>query len=212
MHEPEVCDGYGDYRHMDIRRFHLAKPVRILLLGLLAGVIATTAASMAQSPTTTTVRVQGPATAVPVGQSFTVNIYSDDAVDLGSFEFQYLFDPAIVSATVEDIHLAGFLGSTGRNTGELRLPAAQGSAAGWYGAYSYGGASGPAGSGLLATVAMTAQAAGSSTLATVSTQVTDIDGNPLAVATQSDTVRVTDGPPADQYPIFLPMLLRSGGA
>jgi hypothetical protein len=47
---------------------------------------------------------------VTAGETFTVMI--DDASDLGAFEFELFYIPAIV--TVEDVTVGEFLGSTGR--------------------------------------------------------------------------------------------------
>lgn len=151
-------------------------------------------------------RIVGPETPVQVGQPLTVNIYIDNASNLGSFEFEFVFDSATVSATPADLHLADFLGSTGRITGELRRAAAPPDPdRAIFGAYSYGPRTGPNGSGLLATVTMTALAAGSSPLTLEGLQVTDIQGLLVDSTYEGDSIEVSGE--SSRYPLYLPVLL-----
>jgi hypothetical protein len=129
----------------------------------------------------------------------------ENAQDLGAFEFEYDFSPAIASATVDDIQLAGMLGSTGRTTGALRLASAPGRpGVPLFGAYSYGAANGPNGSGVLATIAMTAVSPGTSQLGLSGLKVTNVTGNELLANAISGSVTVIAAPRL----IYLPLLLR----
>ncbi len=160
--------------------------------------------SDAQPPLT--VRVLGPASPVPVGRMFTVTVEIENAQDLGAFEFEYNFTPAVASAAVDNIQLGGMLGSTGRTTGALRLASAPGRpGVPLFGAYSYGAASGPNGSGVLATVTMTAVSPGASQLSLSGLKVTDVAGNEVLSSATAGGVTVVAGL---RY-IYLPLLLRS---
>ena len=151
-------------------------------------------------------RIVAPETPVQVGDQLRVDIYVDDASNLGSFEFEFVFDSTVVSATPADLHLADFLGSTGRITGELRraaVPPDPNRAI--FGAYSYGPRPGPNGSGLLASVTMTAVAAGSSTLTLDGLQITDIQGLLVESSYEGDSIAVSGE--SSPHPLYLPMLL-----
>lgn len=164
--------------------------------------------SDAQPPVT--VRVLGPTAVVPAGQAFTVTIAVENAQNLGAFEFEYNFTPAIVSATAYDIQLSSLLGSTGRTTGDLRLASVPGQpGVPLFGAYSYGAASGPNGSGVVATVTMTAVAPGTSQLSLSGLKVTDVTGAEVTVVTTAGSVTVGE---SLQRSIYLPLLRRTSGS
>jgi hypothetical protein len=173
----------------------------VLLLALVWAI--TDGRSDAQPPVT--VRVLSLTSTVQAGQAFTVTVMIENAQDLGAFEFEYDFSPAIASATVDDIQLAGMLGSTGRTTGALRLASAPGRpGVPLFGAYSYGAANGPNGSGVLATVAMTALSPGTSQLSLSGLKVTNVAGSGQLATAVAGSVTVVAAP----RPIYLPLLLR----
>ncbi len=151
------------------------------------------------------VRVQGPATPVVVGQPFVVTLLAENVQNLGAFEFEYRFAPAIVSGTVNNIQLAPFLGSTGRTTGALRLASAPGQpGVPLFGAYSYGAANGPGGNAVLATVSMTAVAPGVSPLSVTGLKMTTITGDEIAAISTASSVTVIS-----QRMIYMPLLRRN---
>lgn len=161
--------------------------------------------SAAQPPLA--VRVQGPAAPVVVGQPFEVTLLAENAQDLGAFEFEYNFTPAVASATVDDIQLGDFLGSTGRTTGALRLASAPGRpGVPLFGAYSYGVADGPEGSGVLATVSMMAVAPGASPLSLTGLKMTDTTGDEVVAVSTAGSVTVI----AERL-IYMPLLRRNSG-
>lgn len=161
--------------------------------------------STAQGPMT--VRVLGPTTPVPAGQAFIVTVAIENVQNLGAFEFEYNFNPVVASATVDNIQLSSLLGSTGRTTGSLRLASAPGRpGVPLFGAYSYGTASGPNGSGILATVTMSAVAAGTSQLSLSGLKVTNVAGQEVTVVSTSGSVTVGGPPPRS---IYMPLLRRN---
>jgi hypothetical protein len=110
-----------------------------------------------QGPTLSLVGAPG---SVSAGDSaFTVEVRIAGVTDLGTYEWQLSYDPAIVELTdppASAVTNGGFLGSTGRSVscqGPL-LPPSAGLEAGEvrFGCNSQGSAGGPNGSGLLSTV------------------------------------------------------------
>lgn len=177
----------------------------LLLLTLLWAALSERSA--AQLPVT--VRVLGPSAPVPSGQSFLVTIAIENVQNLGAFEFEYNFNPVVAGATVDNIQLNSLLGSTGRTTGSLRLASAPGrTGVPLFGAYSYGTAAGPNGNGVLATVTMSAVAAGTSQLSLSGLKVTNVAGQELTVVSTSGSVTVGGSPPRS---IYLPLLRRNSG-
>jgi hypothetical protein len=178
--------------------------------GALALVLLTLALSLlngrSDAQPSAVVRVLGPSVAVPAGRIFTVTVSIENAQDLGAFEFGFDSTPTIASATVDDIQLAGMLGSTGRTTGALRLASAPDRpGVPLFGAYSYGAASGPNGSGVLATVTMTAISPGTSQLSLSGLKVTNAAGYEVLSSATAGSVTVVAG----SRTIYLPLLLRS---
>lgn len=181
----------------------IAAMVWIALIAILA---AGSTASQAAPDAPITLTVVGPVQPVPAGQTFLVTIRASQAVDLGAFEFGVAINQVVLNTQPEWMALTPFLGSTGRSTGELRIANPASLTQPVFGAYSYGAASGPAGSGDLATVQFRALAPGSSTINLTQVQVTDTDANvlPLTVVASSVTV----APSSSLRQLFLPMLLR----
>ena len=99
------------------------------------------------------------------------------------------------------------MGSTGRTTGALRLASAPGRpGVPLFGAYSYGTAAGPNGSGILATVTMRAVAAGTSPLSLSGLKVTNVAGQEVTVVSTSGSVTVGGSLPRS---IYMPLLRRN---
>ncbi len=154
------------------------------------------------------VRVVGPASPVAMGQSFVALVTVEGASNLGAYEFEFNFDPAIVSATVNNFQLGPLLSSTGRNSAALRLASSPNQpGVPLFGAYSYGDQPGPSGNGVLATVAMLAEAPGVSSLTLTRLKVTDVNGDEVSALASSGSVTVIE---ATVRPIYLPLLWRHG--
>lgn len=154
-----------------------------------------TAVTMASSPVWSqppepTVRIEPASLQVSPGRSVQATIEIDDVKNLGAFQFDLTYDPAIVE--VESITLGDFPGSTGRSVNPLGPRIEAGKAV--YGAFSFGDSAGPDGSGTLATVTLTAQAGGQTPLGLGSVQIIDIGGGRITVASQGATVTVSGSP------------------
>jgi hypothetical protein len=179
---------------------------RLVLAALLLTLMWTAISSRGDAQSAATVRVVGPTATVPVGQPFVVTIAIENAANLGAFEFAYQFDPAVATATANDIQLGSLLGSSGRTTGQLRLASAPGQpGTPLYGAYSYGAGAGPNGNGVLATVAMTAAGPGVSQLRLTGLKVTNAQGDEYSVSSTAGSVTVGNAARL----IYLPLLRRS---
>ncbi|MER2600400.1 MAG: cohesin domain-containing protein [Caldilineales bacterium] len=182
----------------------------LLFLFALLSLLATVGGNYhaAAAPLAAAVRVIGPASPIVTGQPFVVTIIADEVTDLGAFEFEYRFNADIATTTVNAIELGALLGSTGRTTGVLRLASAPGQpGVPLFGAYSYGEAAGAAGNGVLATVTMTANAPGTSTLRLTELKITDRSGSVLASTAVAGSVTVIA--PTVTRPIYLPLLRRN---
>lgn len=183
---------------------HVLLPTLVLVASLLASGV-----SHATPMIPTTLTVVGPSAPVALGQRYSAEVLIDGADNLGSFEFRLVFDPTVTSTSVEEVRLAGFLGNTGRDLGELRLASPSAGGTGLtYGAYSFGMPAGASGSGLLASVELTAIAAGESSLELEDVVITDVAGNQQDVETTGGRVRVVDEEPPPSQTLFLPVLLR----
>jgi len=140
-----------------------------------------------------TVRIAPAASSVEAEAVFTVDIVIEDVEDLGGFEFDLTYDPAIVQVT--DVSLGPFLGSTGRNTGTIGPEIDNTTGRVSFGAFSFGTELGPSGTGTLATITLSAAGAGTSLLDLQNTQVTDTQGNLQTPVTEEDgTVTVVASP------------------
>lgn len=180
----------------------------VALLALAMAWAFLTAGSAAQPPVT--VRVLGPAAPVAVGQTFAVTVALENVENLGAFEFEYNFNPAIASSTVNNIALGPMLGATGRTTGVLRLASSPNRpGAPLFGAYSYGNLNGPNGNGVLATIAMTAVAPGITQLNLTGLKVTDAAGEELQSTAIAGSVTIAG---ATQRPLYLPLLRRNSAS
>jgi hypothetical protein len=135
--------------------------------------------------------IEPPDQDVPLsGGSFVVDVIVDDTSDLGAFEFDLVYDPAVVH--VEDIALGPFLSSTGRNVSEVGPVIDNLAGRTTYGAYSVGIGSGPNGNGIVATITLSPQTTGESNLILEKEQLADVDGNAIPSTTSDGHVTVTN--------------------
>jgi len=108
---------------------------------------------------------------VAPGQTFSVNVMAGGATDLGAFQFDILYDPAVVSVTT--IELGPFLGSTGRTAQPLEASIDNATGTATFAAFSFGSSAGPEGTGLLAAITLAALGQGASALNLQNVLVTD---------------------------------------
>jgi PKD repeat protein len=120
----------------------------------------------------------------------TFNVAVQDVVDLGSFEFDLAFDPALMR--VDDVALGDLLGSTGRSVGELGPSIDNAAGTLTYGGFSFGTPAGPTGDGTLAVITYTTLITpGVSPLDLSNVQLSDTDATPLPVASVDGSLEIT---------------------
>ena len=131
-------------------------------------------------------RVEPASSTVMPGETFTVAVEIEGAVNLGGFQWTLSFDPAVVQ--VQEVTLGGFLASTGRNSATLGPEVDNDAGTVTFGAFSFGDQPGPNGNGVLAILTLTAQGTGDSPLALKSVQVADTGGQTQAVTAKGGRV------------------------
>jgi hypothetical protein len=136
-----------------------------------------------------TMRIDPAINNVEAGQPFIVNVMIDGAVNLGAFQFDLIYDPAVV--TVTDVALGPFVGSTGRTAQSVgpTIDNRVGTLA--FGAFSFGSTAGPAGTGVLATIRFRAEGPGTSALGLQNVVVTDPMANAQPASVEGGVVTVT---------------------
>lgn len=162
----------------------------VLLLSLAALVIRGPLAE-AESPDPI-VRLAPASVQVNAGETVQITVEIEDIANLGAFQFDLTYDPTIVA--VESITLGDFPDSTGRNVNPLGPRIEAGKAV--YGAFSFGDAAGPAGSGTLAIITLKALAGGETPLGLQNVQVVDVSGTRIPISTAGATVTVSGTAPA----------------
>jgi hypothetical protein len=146
-------------------------------------------------PPTCDIRMEPASKTVGQGSSFTFDVWIDNVVDLGGFQFDLDYNPSVVNVDVSSYGGAEpgpFPGSTGRSVFETGPTVNNTTGDMTYGVYTTGAASGASGSGTLATIYFTAENPGTSTLGLSNVQVTDTAGNVMPCNPPVDgTVEVT---------------------
>ena len=152
-----------------------------------------------QSPT---VRIEPAQSTVTAGETFTVSVMIDDASDLGGFEFDLLYIPAII--TVGDVTLGDFPGSTGRTVIPIGPIIDNEAGKTSFGATTAGIGPGPNGMGELAIISLTARGEGESPLDLQNVLLVDTFVNPQVATDEDGSVLVESGPTPTATPIETP--------
>jgi hypothetical protein len=153
------------------------------------------------TPTTPLIRFDPAHVRVGTGETFTVSLQIDGPDDLGAYQVDLLYDPAVVQ--VVTVTLGPLLSSTGR-TAALLGPATRNPGQTTFAAYSYGHASGVSQSGTLAQVQLRAIRMGNTALRLDNIQLTDPQANLQAAQATAGQVEVTA-----LYAVFLPIVVKS---
>jgi len=125
----------------------------------------------------------------------TVDVRVEDITDLGGFEFQLDYDPAIVY--VDDVTLGSFLGSGGKNTAALGPTIDNGSGSVTFGGFSYGSGTGADGTGTLATITFSPQVTGTTALTLSNVQMRDSLNYEIPADPQDGEIEVVEYPFGD---------------
>lgn len=187
----------------NIRRGSLAFSLFVSFLSILLGKpLLVDALGSSWSPLDPLVAINPPEMAVDPGDKFTVDVLIEDASDLGSYEFKMDFTPSVVE--VVGAADGGFLKSTGRTVIPLGPDIDNEVGIVAFGAISTGSASGPEGSGKLATISLEAVGEGITKLDLDDVKVLDTSAGKMAVTVEDGQVTVGDVPTPTQTPTATP--------
>ncbi len=166
-------------------------------LALLAVLLTWAAPALAQA--TPRIRLASEQVTVAAGQATSVDVLVEDAVNLGSFQFDVLYDPDLVE--VKTVQLGDFLGQTGRQPNPLG-PRTDRPGDTAFGAFTLGVADqrGPDGGGRLATLQLVGKRAGTASLRLDRVQATDPQGRPIALAATTPAPSASPAAPASITP------------
>ncbi|MCP4167900.1 MAG: VWA domain-containing protein [Chloroflexi bacterium] len=132
----------------------------------------------------------------------TLTLRIQDAVDVGAFQTDLVFDPGIVQ--VENITLTDILGDTGRIVSPLGPTIDNGIGRATFGAFTLGDQAGFSGTGGLAVITLRAHGLGETNFSLQQTGVGDTQGEALPLgALNASHIQVTD-----HLQHYLPMLIR----
>ena len=147
------------------------------------------------------VRIAPATSFVGIGEVFSVEVVISDAMDLGAYQFEMDFDPAVVRA--RDVEDASFLGSTGRTPIAIinKIDNTEGTLA--FGVISIGTDPGPSGMGVLATITLEAQGGGSTALHLFNVKASDTKPAEQPV-TVEDGVVIVGG-----QRVYLPIVMKN---
>jgi len=148
------------------------------------------------------IRVSSPASAT-VYKSFTADILIDAPQNLGGFEFDLVFNPAILQ--VQRAILGDLLGRTGRTAEPLGPMISNTAGTIAFGGYTYGTQAGATSGGVLGRITFLATAVGHSTLNIQDAILADIKGNPAQATYQGAMVEVRPAS-TPRYRVHLPLI------
>jgi len=161
-------------------------------------------AAPALAPKATSLARQGPTvrtdpieSVVHLGETFDISVMIEEAGDLGGFEFTLFF--VSTTLTVDSVTVGDFVGSTGRSVIPVGPTIQAGKVS--LGVATVGSAPGPSGTGVLATITLTAQGSGQSPLDLQNVLVLDTNA-------QHQTPTVEDGVVQVRFAVYLPLILK----
>jgi len=163
------------------------KQLRVIsLLVLMVGAVCILEVNAA-SPDTT-VRIEPTHLAVSLNEAFVVKVVIEGAEDVAAFQFDLIYRPSIVQVT--EATLGDFLGSTGRSVMPIGPTVDNQQGRMSLGAISFGDATGPSGTGVLATITCVARGEGISVLQLQNVQVLDSQADAQSVTVENGQVEV----------------------
>ncbi len=127
---------------------------------------------------------------VDLNEAFIVNVVIEEANNLAAFEFDLIYDPAILQVT--EVAVGDFLESTGNSAVAMGPEVNHAEGRTTFGAVSFGGKPGVNGTGVLATINCVAQREGRTTLGLQEVQVLDTAASVQQVTVEDGQVMVGD--------------------
>jgi hypothetical protein len=150
---------------------------------------------------TSIVKVEPREISVDPQDSFDVSVAIEYVADLGGFQFDLRYDPALLQVT--DVTLGDLLGSTGRSIVDIPIIVDNDSGRVTVAGASFGTAPGPNEDGVLAEVTLSARRHGKGSLWLENIKVLDTDANRQGAVSQGAAVSVS----ASDY-AYLPLIVR----
>jgi hypothetical protein len=164
----------GDIDAFDLQRFAAAwgttcpAPMRSLQV---------TSANLTPASTAAGLKLMPSSLQVEPGSRFTMTVAIRDAINVGVFQTDLVYDPGVLH--VEGVSIGPFLGSSGRAVFPLHPSIDHSSGRATFGAFTFGSQPGASGSGDMAYIVLQMQSAGQTTLNFQQTGLGDPQGNPL---------------------------------
>ncbi len=175
-------------------------PLSVFLATLSSAQAGPTSGVLNLAQTDGLVRVEPAVTTVENGETFRIDIWIDNAEDLGGFQFILNYDPALIEVPkqTDPMILGDLIGSTGRTPMEVvnELDPVAGTIS--YAVITTGSSPGANGEGLLAFVELRARALGSSPLDLADVEIADTGGRQQTVSIGNGLVIVAASPNPDQ--------------
>ncbi len=190
----------GDIDVFDLQRFAAAW-----------GTVCTTAqalqspdiAGLPQEATAVSIGLIPASVRVTPGDLFTQTVRIQDAANVGAFQTDLVYDPAVVR--VEGVTIGSFLGSTGRTVTPLGPAIDNSKGRVTFGAFTFGAQPGASEAGDLAYVRLLAQTIGQTALDFQQTAVSDPQGDPAPIGALSGGVVIV----RSQHQVYLPTISKS---
>lgn len=158
-----------------------------------------------QSPAAVRMSLLPAAADVGLGNQFTLTVRIQDAVSIGAFQTDVIFDPTMLH--VQGVSIGNFLGSTGRSVAPVGPVIDNTSGRVTFGAFTFGSQAGASGDGDLAHVRFLAHGLGQTTASFRQTSLGDTQGNVIYLGSLDDsTIRVVQQ--VTRW-LFLPAVRRS---
>ncbi|MBM4430983.1 MAG: hypothetical protein FJ026_11655, partial [Chloroflexi bacterium] len=120
--------------------------------------------------------------------STTIDAYVEDVSQLTGFEFTLRFDPSVVH--VQGIALGSLITTSGRTFTPLGPNIDNTTGVATFGAFSFGTAPAPSGSGAIAAITFSPVATGTTTLTLPAAQLSDQQANPIPLSVQDGSITV----------------------
>jgi hypothetical protein len=191
----------GDIDAFDLQRFAAAWDTSCPAP---RGSLQTMAVDLAPATTAVGLKLLPSNVRISPGSQFTVTVAIQDAVNVGVFQSDIVYDPEVVH--VEGVIIGPFLGSTGRTVFPLNPNIDNDVGKATFGAFTFGSQPGMSGSGDMAYIILRMQSAGQTTLNFQQTGIGDPQGNPIFLSVLEGSILEGSANPALRH--YLPLILK----
>lgn len=141
--------------------------------------------SALQTPTAVRLSLLPTTADIALGSQFTLTVRIQDAVSIGAFQTDVIYDPNVLH--VQGVSIGGFLGSTGRSVAPVGPVIDNTSGRVTFGAFTFGNQAGASGTGDLAYIRFMAHGLGQTTASFRQTSLSDTQGNVIYLGNLEDS-------------------------